>query len=54
VQILEYLDDAGTSPFRGWFDELDAQAAAKIATSLTRMSLGNISNVKGVAPAFWN
>ena len=48
MQILEYLDAAGDSPFRDWFDGLDAQAAAKVAVALTRIELGNLSNVKGV------
>jgi putative addiction module killer protein len=48
VQILEYLDVAGDSPYRVWFDSLDAQAAAKVTVALTRIELGNLSNVKGV------
>jgi putative addiction module killer protein len=46
--ILEYLDGSGRIPFRDWFDSLDAQAAAKINTALTRLANGNTSNVKGV------
>jgi putative addiction module killer protein len=48
VEILEYLDQGGRSPFGHWFDALDAKAAAKINTARTRLSLGNWSNVKGV------
>lgn len=48
VQILEYLDAAGRSPYRDWFEDLDAQAAARITVALTRIELGNLSNVKGV------
>lgn len=48
MQILEYLDVAGDSPYRDWFDSLDAQAAAKVTVALTRIELGNLSNVKGV------
>jgi putative addiction module killer protein len=48
VQILEYLDAAGDSPYRNWFERLDAQAAAKVTVALTRIELGNLSNVKGV------
>jgi len=29
-------------------DRLNPQAAAKVATALTRLALGNVSNVKGV------
>jgi putative addiction module killer protein len=48
VQILEYLDVAGDSPYRDWFESLDAQAAAKVTVALTRIELGNLANVKGV------
>ena len=46
--ILEYIDAGGDSPYRDWFEGLDAQAAAKVTVALTRMALGNLSNVKGV------
>jgi putative addiction module killer protein len=48
VDILEYLDVQGRSPYRDWFDDLDAQAAAKVAAALARIGLGNLSNTKGV------
>jgi putative addiction module killer protein len=31
-----------------WFDNLNDPAAAKVSTALTRISLGNFSNVKSV------
>lgn len=48
MQILEYLDDEGRSPFGDWFDDLDAAAAAKVTAAITRLGGGNTSNVKGV------
>jgi len=52
VQLLEYLDADGDSPYRAWFESLNAQAAAKVTVTvtvaLTRIELGNLSNVKGV------
>lgn len=48
MDLLEYLDMAGRSPFRRWFDGLDVRAAAKVAIALARMEQGNFSNVKGV------
>ncbi len=48
MRVLEYLDAAGRSPFGRWFDSLDSRAAAKVTIALTRLSLGNFSNVKGV------
>jgi putative addiction module killer protein len=48
VEVLEYIDTAGRSPYAAWFDGLNAPAAAKVATAAIRLSLGNFSNVKGV------
>ena len=48
MEIREFLDDRGGSPFADWFDDLDAQAAAKITVALTRMERGNLSNAKAV------
>jgi putative addiction module killer protein len=48
MDVLEYLDHEGRSPFAAWFDDLDPTAAAKVATVITRLSLGSTSNVKGV------
>ena len=48
MEIREFLDARGSSPFASWFDGLDAQAAAKVTVALTRMERGNLSNAKGV------
>ena len=48
IDVLEYHNGRGDSPFALWFSKLDAQAAAKVGTALYRMELGNLSNVKGV------
>jgi putative addiction module killer protein len=48
VEILEYLDWNGRSPYAEWFEGLSAQAAAKVTVAITRMAMGNFSNVKGV------
>ena len=48
VEVLEYLDQNGNSPFADWFDGLDAQAAAKVSAAQAKLGLGNWSNVKGV------
>jgi putative addiction module killer protein len=45
-QVLELLQQDGTSPFGRWFDGLDSVAAAKVTTAVTRMSEGNLSSVK--------
>jgi putative addiction module killer protein len=48
IDIREFLDISGTSPFGRWFDRLNAVAAARVTVALTRLSLGNFSNVEGV------
>jgi putative addiction module killer protein len=48
IEVLEYLDLAGRSPFAAWFNHLNAQAAAKVAVSIAKLARGNFSNAKGV------
>jgi putative addiction module killer protein len=48
ADVREYLERQGRSPYTLWFDRLNAQAAAKMATPVTKLPLGNMSNVKGV------
>ena len=48
VAIREYIDSGGRSPYARWFNRLNAQAAAKVATALVRLDMGNLSGVKGV------
>jgi len=49
IRVDEYIRPDGSSPYRDWFDGLDAQAAAKVTTAKLRMELGNTSNVKWIA-----
>lgn len=46
--VEEYVREDGSCPFRRWFDDLDVQAAAKVATAIVRMELGSLSNVKWI------
>ena len=48
VEILEYLDTAGRSPFGVWFAGLNSVAAARVTVALTRVGGGNFSSVVGV------
>ena len=48
IDVREFLDTKGRSLYAGWFDSLNAEAAAKVTTAVTRISLGNFSNVEGV------
>lgn len=46
MQVAEYIREDESSPYRKWFDGLEANAAAKVATALLRIEMGNTSNVK--------
>lgn len=46
LHVEEYVREDGTVPFKDWFERLDPHAATKVATAVTRLSLGNTSNVK--------
>ena len=49
IKVREYLDRLGRSPFGMWFNQLDKTVAAKVTVGLTRVALGNFSNVKSVS-----
>jgi putative addiction module killer protein len=46
IKVEEYIREDNSNPYRDWFDDLDVQAATKVATALLRMEMGNTSNVK--------
>jgi putative addiction module killer protein len=46
IRIHEYIREDESSPYKFWFDCLDAQAAAKMATAIYRLEMGNTSNIK--------
>ena len=48
LDVREYIDTAGRSPFTKWLLGLNVQAAAKVTTALERIVEGNLSNVKTV------
>ena len=48
ISVREYLGPSGRSAYARWFQALPAPAAAKVATALYRLELGNFSNVAGV------
>jgi putative addiction module killer protein len=48
LTILEYVREDGTNPYRAWFDRLHAQTAAKVATAVLRLELGNVSRLKWI------
>ena len=48
TRVVVYLGLEGRSPFTRWFEELNAEAAARVTTALYRLGQGNFSNVEGV------
>jgi putative addiction module killer protein len=48
LSVVEFVREDGSNPYRAWFDRLHAQAAAKVATAVTRLELGNTSRVKWI------
>ena len=48
LTVLEYVREDGSTPYRAWFDGLHPQAAAKVATGVVRLELGNMSRVKWI------
>ena len=48
LDVREYIDTAGRSPFTKWLRALNVHAAAKVATALERVADCNLSNVKAV------
>jgi putative addiction module killer protein len=48
IEVREYLDYRGDSPFAAWSNSLNEEAAAKVAAGLARIQQGNFSNAKGV------
>jgi putative addiction module killer protein len=48
VDLREYNDRSGNSPFREWRGKLNPEARRKVTTALYRVGVGNFSNVQGV------
>jgi putative addiction module killer protein len=48
LRVIEYVRADGTIPYARWFDDLPAQAAAKVTVARARLELGNTSAVKWI------
>ncbi len=46
VLVEEYVRKDGSSPFGTWFETLDPLAAAKVSVAVSRMEMGNTSNIR--------
>lgn len=47
VELLEYVNAAGVSPFARWRERLDATTRARVTVAVLRLETGNFSAVKG-------
>ena len=49
IELLEYVTEEGTIPFRKWLDDLkDISARARVRVRLNRIRLGNFGDCKSV------
>jgi len=48
AELRQYFTANNRSPYGLWFSELDAIAATKVVTALSRLEAGNTSNVDAV------
>ena len=48
IEVREYLDHRGRSPFAAWFNRLDGSAALRVRVALERIQAGYLYSVKGV------
>lgn len=48
LEIREYVDELGRSRYANWLQTLDDSVRARITIAVSRLSIGNVSNVKGV------
>ena len=39
LRVEEYIREDGSNPYGSWFDALDPQAAAKVATAVLRLRM---------------
>ena len=48
IEIRQYVDRLGRTPFLKWLDALNDEAQARVAIALERLELGNLSSIKSV------
>jgi putative addiction module killer protein len=48
IEVRQYIDRLGRSPFGRWFEKLEDQVQARVTVSLDRLERGNFSTAKGI------
>ena len=46
MEVLEYIKEDGSNPYKEWFDTLNVQAAVKVVVAKARLELGNTFSIK--------
>ena len=46
LDVAEYIQENGLSPYAKWFNSLPSQAAAKVAAAKAKIATGNTSAIK--------
>ena len=49
IEVRQYIDRLGRSPFERWLERLDDSTQARITVALERVERGNLSIAKGVS-----
>ena len=52
VEVREYLDRVGRSPFAAWSDRLNREAAVKVAAALARIQQATFRAPRVLGPVF--
>lgn len=47
IELREYINSAGVSPFARWREKLDAVTRARVTVAVLRLEAGNFSAAKG-------
>jgi putative addiction module killer protein len=48
IEVREYIDATGRNAFARWFARIEATAAARVKQAITRMTAGNLGDVRPV------
>ena len=48
MKVQNYIREDGSKPYEKWFKSIDVQAADKAKIALSRLELGNTSNIKWI------
>jgi len=48
IELREYVDARGRSPYRDWLVKLDVVTVSRVIAAVLRMGGGNFSSAKGV------